>query len=165
MAPGAEPDETWRAGLAHADALYNLARYLSRSAADAEDLVQETYTRAFAARTQFVPGTNLRAWLFRILRNAAIDLARRQKTAAEAPVDPDPSPSAWDADVRGALAREVEEALRALPEPSRAVILLDLEGLTEVEAAAVLDCPVGTIKSRLARARAQLRERLKDHAR
>jgi RNA polymerase sigma-70 factor (ECF subfamily) len=149
-----------RDGLAHADALYNLARRLTGSAADAEDAVQETYARAFAASARFEPGTNLKAWLFRILRNACIDLARRRRVEREAPVEPEP---AWDADVRRVEAREVEAALAALPEPSRTVVLLDLEGLTEAEMASVLDCAAGTVKSRLSRARAALRELLKDH--
>jgi RNA polymerase sigma-70 factor, ECF subfamily len=155
--------ELVRQGLVHADALYHLARYLTRSRTDAEDLVQETYTRAFAAHDQFAPGTNLKAWLFKILRNACIDLARRRQVVDAAGPPPEPAVASWDADVRGALAHEIEEALGTLPEPARTVVLLDLEGLTEVEAAAVLGCPVGTIKSRLARARAALREKLRDY--
>src|SRR6266576_3422038 len=74
--------------LAHADALYNLARYLTRDAGEAEDLVQETYVRALRAWDDFTPGTNVKAWLFRILRNAFISLHRQElRHPAPAPYD------------------------------------------------------------------------------
>ena len=153
-----------RQGLEHADALYNLARYLTRSSIDAEDMVQETYARAHAAAAQFAPGTNLKAWLFRILRNACIDLARRRRVVEE-PFDENAMPVADPGPVAHVvLAYEIERAVLALPEPARAVILLDLEGFTESESAEILGCAVGTIKSRLARARTSLRERLNAHA-
>ena len=164
MADGAD---LVRRGLVHADALYHLARYLTLSAVDAEDMVQ-IVARAFAASRQFDPDSNLKAWLFRILRNACIDLMRRRRVLeVEPPTSSDEraDEGGEDAEVRRMLAHEIEAALLSLPEASRAVILLDLEGLTEVEAAAVLDCPVGTIKSRLARARAALRRTLRDYAR
>jgi RNA polymerase sigma-70 factor (ECF subfamily) len=163
--------------LAYADALYNLARYLTAADADAEDLVQETYTRAAAAHTQFRAGTNLKAWLFRILRNAFIDSRRRQRNnptdggldTVNPTVDPEPAEllrSDLEIDrLRHVVAQEIEGALLALPYDQRTVILLDLEGFTEPEIADVLGCAAGTVKSRLSRARRALRARLAHYAR
>jgi RNA polymerase sigma-70 factor (ECF subfamily) len=167
-----------REALAHADALYNLARYLTRSAAGAEDLVQETYARAIRAWDQFAPGSSLKAWLFAILRNAFVGEYRQQRRnpvqGGYDTVDPSaqgPGDDAWLRDdfelerMRRLVAGEIEEALLSLSEDARTVVLLDLEGLTEVEVAQVMGCAVGTVKSRLARARAALRRRLADYAR
>ncbi len=163
--------------LAYADTLYNLARYLTGNAADAEELVQETYARALRGADHFEPGTNLKAWLFRILRNTWISAYRRRR------VDPivggldtvtpavDGAPEPWlrdDAELdrlRKVVVEDIERALASLSEDARTVILLDMEGLTETEAAAVLGCAVGTVKSRLSRARAALRRQLRDYAR
>ena len=164
--------------LAYADTLHNLARYLTGNETDAEDLVQETYARALRAQHQFTPGTNLKAWLFRILRNTFVSLYRRQRNDPTtggldtvAPEGQGPADESWllgDIELdrlRKVVAEEIEAALMTLTEDARTVILLDLEGLTEVEAAEVLGCAVGTVKSRLARARAALRLKLRDYGR
>jgi RNA polymerase sigma-70 factor (ECF subfamily) len=170
--------ELGREALAYADALYNLARYLTRNPTDAEDLVQETYARALTAAHQFTPGTNLKAWLFRILRNAFLSRHRHERhnptvggLDTVTPPWPAPESEQWlrgDLELdrlRKVVGEEIERALMSLSEEARTVVLLDLEGLTELEVAQVVGCPVGTVKSRLARARAALRARLKDYAR
>jgi RNA polymerase sigma-70 factor (ECF subfamily) len=167
-----------REALAYADTLFNLARYLTGNPTDAEDLVQETYARALQAAGQFTPGTNLKAWLFRILRNTFISNYRRQRNDPTVggldTVDPIAQGAAAEQWLRGdpeldrlrkVVGEEIEQALMRLSEEGRSVILLDLEGLTEVEVAQVLGCAVGTVKSRLARARSALRLYLKDYAR
>ena len=171
MAPRRNEDSTtWlgQAALAHADTLYNFARYLSGNATD------ETYARALRAAGQFEPGTNLKAWLFRILRNTWVSLARRRRNNPTVggldTVDPDVEPEqTWfcgDVELdrlRKRVGAEIEQALMTLSEEARAVILLDLEGLTESDVAGVLGCPVGTVKSRLSRARHALRRQLRDY--
>jgi RNA polymerase sigma-70 factor (ECF subfamily) len=172
------PGGLGREALAYADALHNLAHYLSGNDADADDLVQETYARALRAARQFTPGTNLKAWLFRILRNTFISQYRRRRnnptiggldTVGGSVLDA--ADESWLRDdpelhqLRKVVAEDIERALMTLSEEGRTVLLLDLEGLTEVEVAEVIGCPVGTVKSRLARARAALRRRLSDYAR
>jgi RNA polymerase sigma-70 factor, ECF subfamily len=164
---GGEADDLARQALAHADALYNFARWLARDPVEAEDLVQETYSRALGAAHRFEPGTNLKAWLFRVLRNAFID--RRRKSQREAYLEDldtegdsaEPALGELQLDqIRALVAEDVAAAVRALPESFRTVVLLDLEGMTEAEVASVLGCATGTVKSRLSRARAALRDRL-----
>jgi RNA polymerase sigma-70 factor (ECF subfamily) len=167
--PGAE-------ALQHAGALLHLARFLTRDAPEAEDLVQETYARAFRALARGAPGGELRPWLFRILRNAFLDTRRRDRRSPIEPDDghaedrPQPEDGALRGDrelerLRGVVGAEIEGALRSLSEDARQVVLLDQEGLGEVEIAEVMGCAPGTVKSRLSRARAALRERLADYRR
>ena len=164
-----------REALAYADGLYNLARYLTKNGSDAEDLVQETYDRALRSAAQFSPGTNLKAWLFRILRNAFVSHYRRERRnpvtggldtvspRLPAPEDIGRRRDSVEIDrLRKAAAEDIERALMALSEDARTVILLDLEGLSESETAEVIGCAVGTVKSRLSRARAALRQMLRD---
>lgn len=163
--------------LDHLEALHHLARHLTRRPADAEDLVQETYARALRGQARLAPGADLRAWLFRILRNAFLDGRRRE---ARSPIEPAPAEGAQDGSpasggalrgeaeleqLRRVVGTEIEAALQGLPEEGRTVVLLDLEGLGEAEIAEVMGCARGTVKSRLSRARAALRERLAEYRR
>lgn len=160
------------AALAHADALYNHARRLTGNPTDADELVQETYTRALTRAHTFVGG-NLKAWLFTILRNLFIDIQRRENSQPSLD-ELDVTDGTVDVgvirangareDLRTLLVVEIETALATLSYEARAIILLDVEGFTESEVAEVMGCRLGTVKSRLSRARVQLRERLKDYA-
>jgi RNA polymerase sigma-70 factor (ECF subfamily) len=178
MAPRTtEGDALPREAMAHVDALFRLARHLAGNDRDAEDLVQETYVRALDALDRFAPGTDLKAWLMRILRNVHVSTWRRSRRGPR-PLDvveaDEAAAPAQDAFVRGDLAleqmravvgSEIEAALAALGPDARTVVLLHLEGLTDREMADVMGWPVGTVKSRLSRARAALREELAAYAR
>ena len=161
--------------LDHLDALYNLARWLVRDPAEAEDLVQETYVRALRGSHQFQPGTNLRAWLFQILRNTCFTQYKRKGREAET-MDPEAldamgisagGPGQSDHPFSPSdrtLSLDLTAALGRLPEEYRAVVLLaDLEDFTMPEIARIMGCPVGTVKSRLFRARAILKDLLRDY--
>ncbi len=159
--------------------LYPAALRMTKNASDAEDLVQETIAKAYAAFHQFRPGTNLRAWLHRILANTFINgyRKRRREPAAQLGADfrdgwqvgADPlSPPARSAEAE-ALDRladsEILRALRDLPEEFRAAIYLaDIEGYPYKEVAEIMGTPIGTVMSRLHRGRSKLREALASYA-
>ncbi|HSE91713.1 MAG TPA: sigma-70 family RNA polymerase sigma factor [Methylomirabilota bacterium] len=160
-----------REALQHLDALYNFAMYLARKPAEAEDLVQETYLRAFRFSHRFERGTHLRAWLFQILRNTFLTFYRLRER--ESPLAEDGVPD-WDAPMfheapdegPGALEAhtDLERALQRLPEEFRTVLLLaEVEGMPLEEVAQVMACPVGTVKSRIFRAKERLRTLLRDY--
>jgi RNA polymerase sigma-70 factor, ECF subfamily len=160
--------------LTHLDSLYRAALRLTRAPADAEDLVQETYLKAFRASESFEPDTNLRAWLFTILhntaRNRARDRAREHVTIDSDAVDraADTRPGSADTPemllLRDTLAPELQAAIDALPDAFRqAVWLRDVEEFSYAEIAAMLEIPLGTVMSRISRGRRMLFDRLKEH--
>src|SRR5437870_4227692 len=160
--------------LASLDSLYRAALRLTRVPADAEDLVQDTYLKAFRAADRFEPGTNMRAWLFTILhntaRNRARDRARDTVSVDSDVVDraaelPAPGASAVETPetrlMRDTLAPDLQAAVDALPDAFReAVWLRDVEEFSYAEIAEMLSIPVGTVMSRLSRGRRMLFERL-----
>jgi RNA polymerase sigma-70 factor, ECF subfamily len=154
--------------LDHVDELYGLAHHLCGNTEDAEDLVQETYARALGGAARFEDGSNLRAWLFRILRNCFIDRARRRNVVLEIPDDTidmksnEPWDSAALEQLRYLTAADVARAIEALPIEFRFVVYLDLEGFSEAEIADIVRCAPGTVKSRLSRAKARLRATLRE---
>jgi RNA polymerase sigma-70 factor (ECF subfamily) len=166
--PAAQPSLPERA-LAHVDELYGLARHLCGNTSDAEDLVQDTFARALGGAARF-DGSNLRAWLFRILRNCFIDRARRRNVVFEIPDDTIDMKSnePWDAaaldQLRYVTTAELARAIEALPIEFRFVTYLDLEGFSEAEIADIVRCAPGTVKSRLSRAKARLRSALKERS-
>ncbi len=140
----------------HLTALLRVARRLASEPASAEDLVQETMLLAWRGFQGFESGTNARAWLFRILFNVFYGEGRkaRQRAAAH-------SPASTVVDAKLQEAAEIAEALHALPIEQRGVLLLCVvEGFTCEEAAGILNVPIGTVMSRLSRARQELRARL-----
>jgi RNA polymerase sigma-70 factor (ECF subfamily) len=160
--------------LTHLDALYGFALYLTRRPPDADDLVQETYLRAFRFAHRFEPGTHLRAWLFQILRNTFLTFYRREsrelavldKEVVDGPDEAWEGETAFASPAQVGTAVDLERAVQTLPEEFRSVLLLaDLEGFTLVEVAEIMAIPVGTVKSRLFRARRLLRRRLSDYQR
>ena len=170
--------EQW--ALVQKDYIYTACLYLTRNKDEAEDLFQETYLRAFRFFHQFTPGTNCRAWLLTIMHNAfktrypqhlraartlkfdeaEYEYERKLLSDGEAKKQ-DPA----ELMLSRVVESEITEALSALPEEYRVTFLLvDVEELTYEEAAATLDCPIGTVRSRLSRARRFLHKKLADYA-
>ncbi len=164
------------------DQLYAAAMRMTRNPADAGDLVQETYTKAFAAFAGFEQGTNLKAWLYRILTNTYINSYRKnQRNPYQGTLDEleDWQLGSAESLTQGRTTRsaeaeaidhlpdsDVKEALQSIPEDFRlAVYLADVEGFSYQEIADIMKTPVGTVMSRLHRGRRLLRERLADYAR
>jgi RNA polymerase sigma-70 factor (ECF subfamily) len=148
--------------LPHLRALYGTAFRLTRNAHDAEDLVQETYLRAYRGFARYTPGTNIRAWLFTILYRARTDVFRRTKHAPDTVELRDEGPAVPPAqDALASGGEEIVRALGQLPESFRAaVVLRDVEEFAYDEIAGILEVPIGTVMSRIHRGRALLRAAL-----
>jgi RNA polymerase sigma-70 factor (ECF subfamily) len=169
-----------RVAIPHLPSLYTAALYLTKAEHAAEDLVQETYLRAYRFFHKFETGTNCKAWLLSIQRHLFINRYRQRKTEPEfldwEKIDQDyelfalsqenieetTPENRFSSEVMGP---EVEKALRELPEEFRtAIVLVDVEELTYEEAAQVMGCPIGTVRSRLSRGRRILQLALRDYA-
>ncbi|MGK7395926.1 MAG: sigma-70 family RNA polymerase sigma factor [Candidatus Cyclobacteriaceae bacterium M3_2C_046] len=164
--------------LPHIDSMYNFAYRITFDEDDAKDLVQETYLKAYRFIDSFQEGTNAKAWLFRILKNSFINDFRK-KSKEPAKVDYQDVETFYNSEevdepitsdlrveaVQEMIGDEVSNALNALAIDFRTVIILcDLEGFTYEEMAKILDIPIGTVRSRLHRARNLLKDKLKSYA-
>lgn len=169
-----------RDAMQYVDQLYSAALRMARNPSDAEDLVQEAYTKAYSAFHQYKPGTNLKAWLYRILTNTYINLYRKrqrepQRTSTDTIEDwqmaqaMEHSPAGLRSAEAEALDHlpdsDVKAALQSIGEDFRmAVYFVDVEGFSYKEASEILGVPIGTVMSRLHRGRKNLRELLADYA-
>lgn len=179
-----DPQLGWdfeQAALPYLDGLYNMAYRLTRNAADAEDLVQETYFKAYKHYDKFEAGTNLKAWLFRIMKNTFINGYRKKQNqppqsafseiegSFENQVDANAGLRIKNPEeefLDNVLDEDVQQAIDALREDYRMVlILVDLEGFSYKEAASILEVPVGTVMSRLYRGRKLLEKGMLRYAR
>ena len=180
IVPGstAKQEEFEREALPHMDLLYNYALRMTGNPDDADDLVQETYLKAYRFWDKYEKGTNIRAWLFRIMKNSYINRYRKETKEPDT-VDYEEvqnfyntirAESADPNDLQekifgGLLEDEVARALESLPEDFRTVVILcDIEGLSYEEIAEFVDCPIGTVRSRLHRGRKMLQARLHGYA-
>lgn len=179
----ATPSGIGEEALDYLDALYRTALRLTRNEADAEDLVQETYLKAIRFKDRFKPGTNLRAWLFRILMNTFINRYRQKQRQprlssvedaedyfiyrrVSAQRDEHLFPSAEEEALSKLADEDVKRAIEELPEQFRAaVILADIEGFSYKEIAEITNVKIGTVMSRLSRGRRLLQRKLWEYAR
>jgi RNA polymerase sigma-70 factor (ECF subfamily) len=178
----ADQEQFAELAMPYMDALYSAALRMTRNPSDAEDLVQETYLRAYRGFPGFQEGTNLKAWLYKILTNTFINIYRAKKRRPEQ-VDLDDTEDFYlyrklggleavesqrtpESEVLDQMPEAVvKEALEALPEQFRmAVLLADVEGFSYKEIAEITEVPIGTVMSRLHRGRKQLQKRLWDLA-
>jgi RNA polymerase sigma-70 factor (ECF subfamily) len=166
--------------MTYLDHLYRVAYHLVKNADEAQDCVQETCARALGAQRQFAPGTNLKAWLTRILYNLAFDAYARNRRmvsaeglgeAGEPGIDfwerlPASNPGPETLVLEQELGTKIGAALRRLPEEFRApIVLVDMGDLSYAQAAEVLSCPIGTVRSRLSRGRKLLEKQLRRYVR
>jgi len=154
-----------QATMAHIDSLYGYALTLTRDVTEAEDLVQETYVRAASAANHPEVDSNLKGWLFVIMRNAWLNQLRHKNSGPRFVelelIEPEAQETPHIVYLRKLERKQVREAIESLPHAYREIVVLrDIEGFTYQEIATVLDCPAGTVMSRLGRARGKLRKLL-----